>query len=40
MSSNTSEINYDRINDYSSVRISLANPADIKGVWSQQGWPS
>ncbi len=34
MSSNTSEINYDRINDYSSVRISLANPADIKGVWS------
>ncbi|MFM7114699.1 MAG: DNA-directed RNA polymerase subunit beta', partial [Planctomycetota bacterium] len=28
------ETNYDRINDYSSVRISLANPADIKGAWS------
>ncbi|MCE2804267.1 MAG: DNA-directed RNA polymerase subunit beta' [Gemmataceae bacterium] len=28
------ETNYDRINDYSSVRISLANPNDIRGAWS------
>ena len=28
------ETNYDRINDYSSVRISLANPNDIRGSWS------
>ena len=28
------DMNYDRINDYSSVRISLADPNDIRGSWS------
>src|SRR6266545_3024849 len=30
---NTGEANYDRINDYGSVRISLASPHDIRS-WS------
>jgi len=32
--SNTAEMNYDRINDINSVRITLADPSHIRGTWS------